>query len=175
MAFDSTISGSGSNSYITVAQADDYFSLRYESSLWDSITAPATKEKLSVSATRRIDAEKYFGFKTAISQALQFPRESIYDRDGLAYDANEIPRNLISAVCEMIYFILNQDERLLGDSLLHDAENLSGFSGSIDGMGFNLSIRADAKANKLPQEVITELVAMGGVWKKSKRTTILKR
>lgn len=173
MAFDTTISGASATSYITVAQADDYFEFRHENDLYPSDLL--TKQKLLVSATRRLDAELYNGYKTIPAQALQFPRTVIYDRDGLSYATDAIPQNMINAVCEMIYAILKDDERLMGDDLLRDMENVSSFSGSIDGMAVSYAIRADAKANKLPQEVITELKAMGDVWKKSQKVTLLKR
>jgi len=175
MAFDSTISGTSANSYISVSEADDYFTLRYENALWTAL-ATAVKESILVTATRRLDVELYSGYKTLQAQTLQFTRAVIYDSDGLSLSSTAIPINMINAICEMVYFILTSDERLMSDDLLHDAENLSSFSGTIDGMSVSYAIRADAKANKLPQEVIVELTAIGnGVWKKSRKVTLIKR
>lgn len=174
MAFDSTISGTAANSYVTVTSCDDYMSLRYENDLWP-VTTPL-KERIIVTAVRRLDSEAFGGTITDDDQALQWPREDVFDRNSVVYANTAIPQNLINAVCEMAYFILEDECRVAGDQALHDMENLSGLSTTIDGNSINYTIRAGAKANKLPQKVQQELKAIGqGAWKGGQKVTRLAR
>lgn len=58
--------------YATVAEADDYFNATFNSN-WSNIEEQ-DKEKLLVSATRKIDRGYWKGAKKEEDQALQFPR-----------------------------------------------------------------------------------------------------
>lgn len=82
------------NSYISVAQADDYFSLR-SNTVWAALNAQA-KESALVAATDYVEARfgnKFAGAKLTQTQALQFPRRG-------NTVVNGIPMNLVKAVCE---------------------------------------------------------------------------
>lgn len=175
MSFVSTVSGTTSNSYISVAQADAYFAYRYDNSLWP--TSTKDKERLLVTATRRIDQEVFTALKSITTQSLQWPRSPVFDRDGNSISNTTIPQNIINAVCEYAYFLLQSGSRTISDLSLHDLENLESYSASLDGVGsesYTLK-KGGVKANKLPQTVIDELVALGsGVWIKTNKATIMK-
>jgi hypothetical protein len=158
--FDATVGGTTSNSYPTLEQANDYFDGRYENDLWTG-KSDAEKQRLLVSATRRIDAETFTSIKNDLNQSLQFPRLAAADRDGYIIDPNEpLPKNLINAVCELSYFMMQSDDRIMSEVELHDAEMMKNYKvGPLD-RGFNR-----AEMDKLPKTVTNELKAIGsGVW-----------
>ena len=163
MAFtlDATVGGASSNSYLTVEEADDYFDGRYGSDLYTSLQT-ASKQQLLASATKRIDAEKYAGIKNEQNlQRLQWPRNLVYDRDGYPYENQAMPFNLKNAVCELLYFYLQADDRNLDELETFDARNLSEFSIGPLSYKFN----SWAKMDTLPDTVKNELVAIGlGAW-----------
>ena len=76
MAFDATLKGPNSNSYVTVEEADDYFDLEVEST-----SVSKVKQRFLVSATSRLDMEQYGGKMSANDQRLQFPRTWLVARN----------------------------------------------------------------------------------------------
>jgi len=65
----------GTNTYISLADAETYMEGRYEpTGLWAAATN-ATKNQLLVSSTKAIDRQFWRGYKTAESQTLEFPRD----------------------------------------------------------------------------------------------------
>lgn len=88
---------STSNAYVSVAEADAYFA--ESTTLWAGTNG--TKEKAIVRATRAIDlmgANKFLGTKLVETQALAWPRDEAYDRDGI--ELTGIPVYLKRAVFE---------------------------------------------------------------------------
>ena len=88
------------NSYVSLQEANDYFSSRLGSDYWDTLT-DAQKEKALITATKRIDRLSFIGSKQNPAQPLQFPR--------FYYSLNcylsglqiaTIPQQLKDAVCE---------------------------------------------------------------------------
>lgn len=108
MALITTVGGSTSNSYATVAEADTYFSLRYVTASWDALTT-AQKEKALATATRQIDELNFRESRAGTEvegdisyQRLQFPRSYMVDVNGAAIVAKEVK----DAQCEQAYFIV---------------------------------------------------------------------
>jgi len=88
---------STSNAYVSVAEADAYFT---EATLQWAGTNLA-KERAIVRATRAIDlmgANKFLGVKLVETQALAWPRDEAYDRDGI--ELTGLPVYLKRAVFE---------------------------------------------------------------------------
>lgn len=142
------------NSYVSLTEAENYFAGRLNNSLWELNSS--SLPRALITATRRIDTERFSGIRETRSQALQFPRSLIYDADGYPYDANTIPRNLKNAVCELAYFYLQQNERLVSEVELHDAQFLSDYK-----VGpLSYSFKGDGN-NVLPNSVKAELKAIG--------------
>ncbi len=87
----------GTNSYITVAEADAYFAERYGYDKWD---LEPDKEGALISATQNLDMMcTWLGTKCDDSQALAFPRTP---------DCPEVPQDIMDAQCEVAYNIVNQ-------------------------------------------------------------------
>lgn len=161
--FDATAGGFSANSYATIEQLNDYFGGRYPSELWNGLST-LEQQQIATTATRRLDQESYYGLKTTDAQALQFPRHGIFDRNGSVYSATEIPQNLINAQAELIYFLLQSEDRTLSELDLHDADALTNYSVGPLNYGF----KGKVKANQLPQNVKDELAAIGECWVDSK-------
>lgn len=63
----------GVNSYISVQDADAYFADRLDADAWENADSE-TKAKALITATKRIDAQRFQGIPKDPQQALQFPR-----------------------------------------------------------------------------------------------------
>ena len=79
----------GTNSYIDVAGANEYFAGRLHAEIWFEAD-DSTKEKALWQATRSIDRMPLRGRKTDLHQPLAFPR----------YPDTEIPEAVKEACCE---------------------------------------------------------------------------
>ena len=86
-----------SDSYVSVAFADDYFSARGISS-WDGLE-DLRKEQALVRATDYIDSIfQWYGQKLNPKQALRFPRQNLFDYEG--QEVSGIPTVLKQSVCD---------------------------------------------------------------------------
>lgn len=85
----------GTNSYISIADAEEYFVVRLRSDTWYGATENEKAQAL-ITATRQIDRLAFRGVKKSSSQALAFPR----------YPNSEIPQRVKDAVCEEGFVIL---------------------------------------------------------------------
>ena len=91
---------SNANSYISVAEADTYHSNRGNTE-WAAATNEE-KEQALILATQYLDGryrKKWKGVKSSVSQALSWPRISVYDEDGYSLDGT-IPSRLTYATAE---------------------------------------------------------------------------
>ena len=61
------------NCYLTLEEAETYFSTRLNAEKWDAET-DTNKEKALIMATKRIDSLRFQGFLCDNTQKLQFPR-----------------------------------------------------------------------------------------------------
>lgn len=78
---DATASGTSSNSYVTLAEANQYFDDRPGSTTWTSATDDQKSQAL-LYATKMIDKLNAFqGEKSVVGQALAFPRQYLPDPD----------------------------------------------------------------------------------------------
>lgn len=85
---DATISGTGSNSYGTRAEADTYFDGLLSYSRWAAL-ADDDKDRALISAASSMGRFRYHGLATSETQALAFPRVFLPTSDGLT-----IPREI---------------------------------------------------------------------------------
>lgn len=119
MTIDATVGGPNSNSYITVEEADDYFSTSYVRPTW-SATDVSNKEVVLIESTRLLDTlVKWNGYLKSDSQALKWPRTYVPSTDPL-YNSFEsdlysyvsdsiIPKDVKNAVCELAYSLLSNN------------------------------------------------------------------
>lgn len=90
---------SGADSYLSVVDADTYHADRGNSTWTGTDTA---KEVALRRATVVLDSYNWMGLRTnGRSQPLQWPRVSVWDKEGLAILSNEIPQEIKDAVAEV--------------------------------------------------------------------------
>lgn len=85
-----TASVEAQQSYLNVAQAQDYFDNRLYTGTWDNATS-ADRLKALKMATRDIDRLNYKSSKTDENQVLEFPRGG----------STEVPQAILNACCEL--------------------------------------------------------------------------
>lgn len=132
----------GINSYVTVIEADAYFSDRLDVSAW--VSADATqKAQALVTATMLLDDQIWVGTAVSESQPLAFPRNGEYfdPRLGTTQYMDVVPARILRATMEEAYHLLNNDG-VLDDTGSVATMNVAGISLS--------TIKA---ANKIPGEV----------------------
>lgn len=89
----------GTNSYVTVQEADEYLAVAYRPDAWTE-ASEADREAALIEATRQIDRQPLRGARAAADQPLAFPRV------GQA----EVPEAVKQAVCEQALFLLRQSD-----------------------------------------------------------------
>lgn len=101
---DATVGGTSANSYVLVAEADDYFSASFNRTLW---AGSSDKEALVISASRYLDSYmEWDGSKTDSAQSMEWPREETFDKSGAAYPDDIIPMPVKFATFELAYYLL---------------------------------------------------------------------
>lgn len=90
----------GTNSYITVANANTYFASSLSNDDWSALDDD-TKERALITATRMIDRQIWSGAKTSDAQALQWPRTGVIDSYGNDVSSGSVPQAIIDATCEL--------------------------------------------------------------------------
>lgn len=104
----SGVGASDANSYSDVDVADEYFASRMNAAAWTGdLVDPETKAAALITATSRIDQERYIGVRATTTQRLKWPREQAVDEDGRTIDPASIPRQVIEAVYEQALYMLN--------------------------------------------------------------------
>ncbi len=98
----------GVNSYLSADEADEYFSDSLYTDAWDTATA-AQRAAALIMAARAIDAQDYRGNITSESQAMAWPRDGVYDREGRPLDPLEVPQMIGCAQAECALAILRED------------------------------------------------------------------
>lgn len=99
MALD--VTGSDAESYVSVAEADTYWSNR-NNATWAALSGDVAKEAALREATQFIDAQyrdRFVGHIQSTTQNLEWPRLNAYDRSGRYL--NGIPQAVKDACCEL--------------------------------------------------------------------------
>ncbi len=106
MPFDATPASATANSYATVAEADAYLAVRGDTATWTALTTGQKEAKLQWAALH-LDTLNFRGTRSTSTQALQWPRIGVWDRDGFEVDA--IPQVLKNAQAEMAFQLIAND------------------------------------------------------------------
>ena len=114
MAFDATVGGENSNSYVTIAEADAFFEMRPQYEDWEDLEE--NKEAWLVLATDRLEQEKYQGERTDDDQALSFPRVGVVV-DGIEIDNDTIPLGMKRAQMKYALILSGEDNPLSNTGL----------------------------------------------------------
>jgi len=113
MAFTSVVEyGDGatnSNSYCSLATAENYWDSRLYPTTWDAATDADKRIALSWASRLLDQLLKWSGYKYDEDQAIQWPRDGAYDRAGYAIDSDEIPTFLQEAVAEFAAYLIASD------------------------------------------------------------------
>lgn len=107
LTFNTVVGGSTTTSYVTVADADTYFSKTPTVPNvieWASQTS-STKQVMLMTATRNIDKHYFDGVKAEDEQALQFPRN-------FQTSTTTIPCDIEYAACEEAFTLLQLQTNL---------------------------------------------------------------
>jgi hypothetical protein len=166
-----TPGGAEDNSYVSLDDADAYFSVHLsESSYWDGKEDPA-KEQALISATREIERlgglwvdvprsttrhndsggygrQKFFGTPQSFTQHLHFPRLGDMNGEGVV----EVPIDIREACYEQAVFMLHKvdfPDLVPGDELQargDSSETIDGYSESYDRKGAPAGIAPKAWA-----------------------------
>lgn len=145
----------GTNSYVTVAEADSYFADRLNATAWTSADA-ALKGQALITAATLLDEQRWIGTAVGEDQPLAFPRSGEYfdPRAGASvYLSASIPNRIINANFELALHLL------LNDSLLEDTGGVSSLS-----VG-TIQLTSIKSANRIPKTVktlITPLLVNAG-------------
>lgn len=95
-------------SYASVAEADDYLSVRPAITSWTAL-APSAKEGYLMWSTRLLDQRAtYRGSKYSEAGSLRWPRVGATDCDGVTIAYDEIPDDLKAAVIELAFHLVSQ-------------------------------------------------------------------
>ena len=137
------------NSYLSLAEANEYLLPHTDASFWDALDDEQKKAAI-VTATRTLDLLIYNGRKATQAQSLAWPRTGIIDRDG--YAVYGVPKLLKDAVCEQLMYTLTEDENLASD---FELENLD----SVEVGPLKYKMKAGLKVG-LPSEVQSRIDAI---------------
>ena len=105
------------NSYGTVAEAEAYFAGRLNATAWTALADEDKKARALITATSRLEQQRFDGWATTAEQALKFPRYGLTNDDFQPYDGDTIPVPLLHACFEEALALL-QDETALDPSPL---------------------------------------------------------
>jgi len=113
----------GTNSYVTVAEADAYFADSLNKTAWTSANSTQKAQAL-VTATSMIDEKQYTGMVVSDSQELAFPRYGSYfdPKYGteVVFDDILVPERIVTATYELAYHLLNNPDVLNSSTTVRD-------------------------------------------------------
>ena len=93
MIFDATVGGSNSTSFVTVEEADEYFSTHPFGENWFELDE-SQKESYLMMSTRSLSALCWTGLATSPDQALAWPRTGMIGTNGYPVPSNIIPKEI---------------------------------------------------------------------------------
>lgn len=101
----------GTNSYVTIAEADAYLVDSARAGAW-AFLSPQQKTAALITATRVMETITWQGQKTNPAQALAWPRAGVIDRYGNAVDSSVVPTDVKNGQIELA-FEVSQDPTLV--------------------------------------------------------------
>lgn len=134
----------GTNSYVSLIEANEYFSTKLHSEVWDSAD-DSTKQKALIEATRNLEVYRYRGYKANADQELSFPRVNIgrqpTDAERLVYGSSikVIPKEVKNGQLEQaLYLLEGKDEALEMASKGVNSFSAGGANMSIEGSKYTM-------------------------------------
>jgi len=112
ITIDALASGTSSNSYITLTEANTYFeAVPWFDSLWDALTDDQKNARI-VQAARAIDRLNLEGARYLDDQMMEFPR----DLTDQSTNDGEMPQKVKDAQCELIIWQYQHMDSATGDA-----------------------------------------------------------
>jgi hypothetical protein len=133
----------GTNSYVTLAEANTYFENRLNVAAWTEASDPEKTQAL-ITATSVLNDEKWGGMAISDSQLLAFPRSGSYFDPRLGHEvilSTSVPDRVITATYELAYHFLNNED------VLDDTGTVATIQ-----VG-TISLNIDSEANMIPASV----------------------
>jgi hypothetical protein len=153
-----TAGAANANSYLTRAEADIYFGDRLFASRWTGASND-NKDQALLWATKLIDATIIFtGEKTAASQALEWPRTGMLDRNGDAVSTSTIPQLLKDITAEVALTLLASDRLAESDASVQGLSSLR--AGPV-----TLTFKESIPAPKAVAETIYNMFVFSWIWR----------
>lgn len=100
----------GTNSYVTIAEADSYLADSARASAW-AFLGTSQKTSALITATRMLETVTWQGQKTNPLQTLAWPRSGVIDRYGQPVDSSVVPTDIKNGQIELA-FDVSQDPTL---------------------------------------------------------------
>ncbi len=126
------------NSLSTVEYADQYFLDRPWGGDWAGFTADGKKQNLVGATWILATMLDWRGWPLDYEQPLPFPRAGLADRNGFWYPTNQIPREVLYAVCELALVLGKTPDRYTSEP------------GALGVTGVSLAGVIDVDMNKAP-------------------------
>lgn len=99
-----------SNSYATVAEADDYFTRHTSGTTWGT-KSTEDKETLLIMAGRTLDyGAQWKGVRVSLKQGMQWPRMGV-EIEGQCWPSDEVPKQVKEAQYELAALIMTGGDR----------------------------------------------------------------
>lgn len=150
-----TIQGIAYEVYDTYDNVDQY--LRSVPSGADWRAALETEQQYAmIGATRVFDRQRWTGTKTSAGQALEFPRDGLKDKSGVAVADGSTPQEILDGFAEYTRLLLS--DIALSDSSSSGKNIRSVSAGSASVTFFSSTISGNNRAPKFPTAV-HELIA----------------
>ena len=99
-----------SNSFYNLASATEYFSNLGKSSGWTTLATG--QEAALIRATYLMETYDWIGIKALSTQALEWPRRNVTDKNGFYISSTAIPLRIKWVQAELAYRFLNGDDPL---------------------------------------------------------------
>lgn len=141
----------GTNSYVTVTEADSYLGNRLDVAAWEA-ASDTQKQQALITATSVLDTLDWTGIAVSTSQKLAFPRTGSYFDPRLGTDVElssaAATNRLNVATIELAYHLLNND------GLLDDT------GGVVDLTLGNIRLQTIRPASRVPSSVNLQIKPM---------------
>lgn len=174
LVIDATPGGPNANSYLTLAEAQEYFSRRLPIAEWEDADS---QEVLLVMATRVLNAlaqpfkvfvagsngvghyrirRQWTGAPATTTQRLAWPRTGMFDMNGNAIPPNVIPQDLKDATAELAGQLAKEDRTLDNDVVTQGITSVRAGSVSVSFKdGIVPQVIPDAVYNMMPVSWLT--------------------
>lgn len=167
--FDTTVGGTSSTSYVTVAEFNEYVEKLVNTDNIPKSSQTTLIKKLLIAATEAVDVEvsNSGGSVTDSTQRLEYPRTGITNRRGNAIADDVLPQELKDAVSEMAIWLYQND----ANHASHDNWDDEVSSASI-GSSISLSYDTNGKPSTLIPERVKFLLSYIGTAYKAKTNRV---